>query len=179
MRSRSFVKPGRDIVVIAHNIRSIQNVGAILRTAECLGVRQVYATGWTPNLERSSDGSYLPLLPHIKAKLAGQLHHTALGAEQYVRLTARPDILDLVKSLRKSGYYIVGLEQSPASVPLDQFRPLDKLALLLGEEVRGLDATLQNTCDQLIELAMFGRKESYNVSVATGIALYYLSLAGS
>ena len=112
MRSRSFVKPGRDIVVIAHNIRSIQNVGAILRTAECLGVRQVYATGWTPNLERSSDGSYLPLLPHIKAKLAGQLHHTALGAEQYVRLTARPDILDLVKSLKKSGYYIVGRRTS-------------------------------------------------------------------
>ena len=129
--------------------------------------------------QQHSDGSYLPLLPHIKAKLAGQLHHTALGAEQYVRLTARPDILDLVKSLKKSGYYIVGLEQSPASVPLDQFRPPDKLTLLLGEEVRGLDATLQDTCDQLIELAMFGHKESYNVSVATGIALYYLSLAGS
>ena len=179
MRSRSFVKPGRDLVVIAHNIRSIQNVGAILRTAECLGVRQVYATGWTPNLERSSDGSSLSLLPHTKAKLAGQLHHPALGAEQYVQLTAQPDVLDLVKSLKKSGYYIVGLEQSPASVPLDQFRPPDKLALLLGEEVRGLDATLQSTCDQLIELAMFGHKESYNVSVATGIALYYLSLAGS
>ena len=179
MRSRSFVKPGRDIVVIAHNIRSIQNVGAILRTAECLGVRQVYATGWTPNLERSSDGNYLPLLPHIKTKLTGQLHHTALGAEQYVQLTAHPDVLDLIKSLKKSDYYIVGLEQSPASVPLDQFRPPDKLALLLGEEVRGLDATLQNICDQLIELAMFGHKESYNVSVATGIALYYLSLVSS
>ena len=179
MRSRPFIKPSRDIVVIAHNIRSIQNVGAILRTAECLSVRQVYATGWTPNLERSSDGSYLPLLPYIKAKLARQLHHTALGAEQYVQLTAHSAVLDLVKSLKKSGYYIVGLEQSPASVPLDQFRPPDKLALLLGEEVRGLDATLQNTCDQLIELAMFGHKESYNVSVATGIALYYLSLVSS
>ena len=179
MRSRPFIKPSRDIVVIAHNIRSIQNVGAILRTAECLSVRQVYATGWTPNLERSSDGSYLPLLPHIKTKLAGQLHHTALGAEQYVQLAAHPAVLGLVNSLKKSGYHIVGLEQSPVSVPLDQFRPPDKLALLIGEEVRGLDATLQNTCDQLIELAMFGHKESYNVSVATGIALYYLSLASS
>ena len=88
MRSREFSRPQRDIVVIMHNIRAVYNVGAILRTADCLGVSKVYATGYTPNLTTASDGSGQPILPHIKLKLQHELHRSALGAETTVPFIA-------------------------------------------------------------------------------------------
>lgn len=174
MKSRQFDKPNRRIVVIAHNIRSIQNVGSILRTCECLGVDKVYASGYTPNLSVRTDGSGLAVLPHVKEKLARELHRSALGAEEIVKFEYCHDINRLILDLKQQGYRVVGLEQNQHSVSLSNYTPSEKIALLLGEEVHGLTDDLIKLCDDLIEIPMFGQKESYNVSVATGIALYQL-----
>lgn len=177
MKSRTFVKPDRQIVIIAHNIRSIQNVGSILRTANCLGIGKVYASGYTANLTTRTDGSNLPLLPHVKDKIIHELHRIALGAEKLVKLEYATNVFDLIESLKGQGFTIVGLEQADQAVSLQDYLPPSKLALLLGEEVHGLTPKLMVTCDTLLEIPMFGDKESYNVSVATGIALYQLVVA--
>lgn len=175
MKSRQFVKPDRQIIIITHNIRSIQNVGAILRTAECLAVNEVWATGYTPNLETSTDGSNAPLLPHVRAKLNKHLHVSALGAETLVNFHHHDNIEALLDGYKSDGFRIVGLEQNERSISLPDYQAPTKLVLLLGEEVHGLTPELINQCDDLIEIPMFGQKESYNVSVATGIALYALT----
>ena len=175
MRSREFSRPQRDIVVIMHNIRAVYNVGAILRTADCLGVSKVYATGYTPNLTTASDGSGQPILPHIKLKLQRELHRSALGAETTVPFIAAPDINALLDKLKSDGYTITALEQSERAISLADYQTPAKTALLLGEEVRGITPELLAECSVVLELPMFGQKESYNVSVATGIALCSLT----
>lgn len=175
MRSREFSRPQRDIVVIMHNIRAVYNVGAILRTADCLGVSKVYATGYTPNLTTASDGSSQPILPHIKLKLQRELHRSALGAETTVPFIAAPDINALLARLKSDGYTITALEQAERAINLADYQAPAKTALLLGEEVRGITPELLAECPVVLELPMFGQKESYNVSVATGIALYSLT----
>lgn len=177
MKSREFVKPNREIIVIAHNIRSVQNVGSILRTADCLGVQKVHASGYTPNLQRQTDGSNLPLLPHVRDKLRRELHRSALGAEELVPFEYSGDVIALFDRLRADGFTVVGLEQNERSVALPDYSPSGKVALLLGEEVHGLTAELRAQCDQLVEIPMFGVKESYNVAVATGIALYHMIMS--
>ena len=112
-------------------------------------------------------------LPHIADNLTKQIHKTALGAETLVPFQHQdtPDI----QSLKNQGYVIVGLEQDKRSVPLPKYKPPLKIVLVLGEEVEGIADELLNQCDDLIEIPMVGKKESYNVSVATGIALYSLT----
>lgn len=158
-----------DIIVIAHNIRSTHNVGAIFRTSEGFGVSKIILSGYTPYPTIPGDGR----LPHIHRKLTDQIHKTALGAETMVpfEYQTTPDLA----ALRSAGYRIVGLEQDDRSVMLQDYRPPGKIALLLGEEVDGIDTSLRSSCDDLVEIPMHGDKESFNVSVATGIALYGLS----
>lgn len=179
MRSRDFDKYRRDveIIILAHNIRSVQNVGSILRTAECLGAKEVIASGYTSNLSMRTDGSDLPLLPHVKEKLQKELHRSALGAEEIVPFSYAPDIMAEIRALKQAGYEIIGLEQDTQSIPLPVYRPPRKVALLLGEEVHGLTPELRDACDALIEIPMYGQKESYNVSVACGITLYELTVS--
>lgn len=157
------------IILIAHNIRSTHNVGAIFRTAEGFGVSKIVLSGYTPYPAVKND----PRLPHIAEKLTQQIHKTALGAESLVPFIYQ-DIPDLA-SLKQSGYRIVGLEQDQRAILLPNYPPQEKLALLLGEEVAGLTPDLRNQCDDLVEIPMQGQKESFNVSVATGIALYGLN----
>lgn len=161
-----------DIIVIAHNIRSTHNVGAIFRTCEGFGVGKIILSGYTPYPKTDPDSR----LPHIAAKLTDQIHKTALGAEQMVPFEYQetPDL----KSLKNAGYRIVGLEQDNRSVMLPNYKTPGKVALLLGEEVHGLTSEQLSACDDLIEIPMRGKKESFNVSVATGVALYHLSLLG-
>jgi tRNA G18 (ribose-2'-O)-methylase SpoU len=157
-----------EIVVIAHNIRSILNVGSILRSAESFGVKVVYLGGYTPNPQAG--------LPHVRQKLAAQLHKTALGTEKMLDLRYEADVVKITTSLKNQGFKIAGLEQDPRAVKLPNYRPdSDKIALLLGEEVAGIAPELRDLCDELVEIPQFGRKESLNVAVATGIALYALS----
>lgn len=160
-----------EIILIAHNIRSTHNVGAIFRTAEGFGVSRIILTGYTPYPSLPHDSR----LPHIHEKLTAQIHKTALGAEAIVPFEHQemPDL----ESLRAAGYRIAGLEQDKRSTILSEYHAPAKVALLLGEEVEGITADLRNLCDDLIEIPMVGQKESFNVSVATGIALYGLTFA--
>lgn len=157
-----------EIIVIAHNIRSTHNVGAIFRSSEGFGVNKIILSGYTPYPLLPSDNR----LPHISRKLSDQIHKTALGAEEIVPFEYQevPDI----SALRAAGYRIVGLEQDERSVMLPDYTPPAKIALLLGEEVKGITDDMRNVCDDLIEIPMVGEKESFNVSVAAGIALYAL-----
>ncbi|MEO7904666.1 MAG: TrmH family RNA methyltransferase [Candidatus Saccharimonadales bacterium] len=159
-----------EIIVIAHNIRSTHNVGAIFRSSEGFGVSRIVLSGYTPYPLLPDDTR----LPHISRKLSDQIHKTALGAEQIVPFSYQesPDIA----SLQAAGYRIVGLEQDKRSVILPDYRVPKKIALLLGEEVHGITDDMRLRCDDLIEIPMVGQKESFNVSVATGIALYALTL---
>lgn len=158
-----------EIIVIAHNIRSTHNIGAIFRTSEGFGVSRIILSGYSPHPTLPVDTR----LPHISRKLTDQIHKTALGAEAIVPFDyqAAPDL----DALRANGYRIIGLEQDERSVMLPAYNPPQKIALLLGEEVDGITTDLRSACDDLIEIPMVGQKESFNVSVATGIALYALS----
>lgn len=160
----------RHIVVIAHDIRSTHNVGSLLRTCEGLGVSKVYFTGYTPYPTVSSDTR----LPHISAKLTKQISKTALGAEALVNWEHVLDILQIINTLKADGYQLIALEQSSDSIPLPDFIAPDKVALLLGREVEGIDPELLQRCDAVLEIPMFGQKESFNVVQAAAIALYQL-----
>ena len=158
-----------DVIVIIHNIRSAHNVGSIFRTCEGFGVSSIILSGYSPYPKVHNDTR----LPHIIDKVASQIHKTALGAETMVPYEYQPKID--VKTLSKNGYTIVGLEQDNKSTALDKYKPPRKIALLLGEEVDGISKELRDLCDNLIEIPMRGKKESFNVSVAAGIALYKLT----
>lgn len=158
-----------EIIVIAHNIRSAHNVGAIFRTSEGFGVSKIILSGYTPYPQLPSDTR----LPHISRKLTEQIHKTALGAEEIVPFEHQEN--PNLNVLRQDGFTVVGLEQDERSVRLPHYQPPEKIALLLGEEVEGISGELRNECDDLIEIPMKGEKESFNVSVAAGIALYALT----
>ena len=160
----------KKIVLIAHNIRSTHNIGAIFRTAEGFGVEKIILSGYSPFPKLPND----PRLPHLADKITKQIHKTALGAETMVNFEFFTEI-DL-KTLRDQGYQIVALEQSNNSVLINKYICPDKIALLLGEEVNGIEKFLLEQCDDIIEIPMKGKKESFNVSVATGIALYQLTI---
>lgn len=159
-----------EIVVIAHNIRSAHNVGSIFRTCEGLGINRIILSGYSPYPALPDDTR----LPHIAAKLTAQIHKTALGAERLVPFQYQPS--PNLQSLKDQGYTVAGLEQDDRSIILDAYAPSEKVALLLGEEVEGIEETLRDACDVLLEIPMRGQKESFNVSVAAGMALYALTL---
>ena len=159
-----------EIIVIAHNIRSTHNIGSIFRTCEGFGVSEIIISGYSPYPKLPNDTR----LPHIEAKLTSQIHKTALGAESMVpfEYQEKPDL----NHLKSQGFTVVGLEQDKHSIMLKNYNAPDKIALLLGEEVKGITDDLLGQCDILIEIPMFGQKESFNVSVAAGIALYALTI---
>lgn len=158
-----------NIIVIAHNIRSTHNIGSIFRSCEGFGVERLILSGYSPYPLVEGDER----LPHIVAKLEMQISKTALGAEKLVPYEYHET--PPLDTLRSAGYSIVGLEQDERAIMLPDYRPQTKIALLLGEEVEGINSVLRAACDDLVEIPMHGKKESFNVSVATGIALYALT----
>lgn len=160
----------RDIVVIAHDLRSSHNVGSLLRTADGIGVTCVYLSGYTPYPEAESDVR----LPHIRAKVAKDIHKTALGAEQSVKWQHVDDISNLLSRLKDDGYTIIALEQSAHSTPLSSYIPQNKTAVVIGREVEGIDQAILHQCNTIVEIPMFGTKESFNVIQATAMVLYHL-----
>jgi tRNA G18 (ribose-2'-O)-methylase SpoU len=159
----------RQIVVIAHDIRSTHNVGSLLRTAEGLGVAHIYFTGYTPYPLAEHDTR----LPHLAAKLTKQINKTALGAEALVPWSHEPDVRKVLESLRTDGYRLAALEQSDHSTPLPAYQSPQKFALLIGREVEGIDPGLLALCDEVLEIPMHGQKESFNVVQAAAMALYH------
>lgn len=154
-----------ELVVVAHNIRSTHNVGAIFRTAEGMGVSRLMLSGYTPAPHFSGDTR----LPHIADKLHAQIHKTALSAEEIVPFEYHES--PPLDELKSSGYRIAALEQAETSTYLASYKAPKKLVLLLGEEVEGINEELLGKCDDILEIPMRGQKESYNVSVAAGIAM--------
>lgn len=161
-----------EIIVLAHNIRSTFNVGSIFRTADGFGVKEIILSGYTPYPAHPADAR----LPHLAEKITNQIHKTALGAESTVpfRFEQMPPLVEL----KKQGYRLVALEQDSRSIPLNQYKASQKVALLLGEEVDGINANLLVNCDDIVEIPMQGKKESFNVSVAAAVALYQFSVVG-
>ncbi len=148
--------------VIAHNIRSLYNVGSIFRTADALGVDKIFLTGYTGTPKNF------------------RLAKTALGAEkvvawEYQRQLKR--VLDKLASpaggLEQYKFQVIALENNVhGAIPINKFRPKFPLALLLGEEVKGINKKYLELCDAIVEIPQRGQKESLNVSVAFGIAGY-------
>ena len=157
-----------EIILIAHNIRSTHNIGSIFRTAEGFGVKKIILSGYTPYPKIPND----PRLPHISEKTTSQIHKTALGAELLVPFEYH-ETLDL-GTLDLADFELVALEQATTSISLRDYKPPEKIALLLGEEVHGITPEQLTQVTDIIEIPMFGTKESFNVSVAAGIALYAL-----
>ena len=160
----------REVVAIAHDMRSAHNVGALLRTADVFSLSTVYCTGYTPYPEQADD-TRTPGLVH---KLTHKIHKSALGAEEVVPCRFHPGIPALLTELRAAGFTIAGLERDDRAVRLDDYAPPQKVALLLGEETAGISDKLRSSCDVLLEIPQFGTKDSLNVSIAAGIALYRL-----
>lgn len=158
-----------DLVLIAHNLRSTHNVGSLLRTADGLGVNQVFLTGYTPYPLGPDDIR----LPHLGQKIHKQINKTALGAETSVKWEHRADLAPLLKQLQEDGYKIVALEQAARAVSLPGFKPPSKVALLVGREVEGIEPEVLALCDQIVEIPMIGQKESFNVVQAAAMALYH------
>ena len=159
----------RNIVLIAHNLRSCHNVGSLLRTADGLGVSKVYLTGYTPYPFGKNDSR----LPHIAQKLHKQIQKTALGAEQTVNWNYCENIDSLLNKLKSENFDIVALEQAEGSVQINKWKPTPAIALVLGRETDGIEQEVLSRCDKTIEIPMFGKKESYNVVQAAAMALFY------
>lgn len=157
------------ITLLLHNIRSTHNVGSIFRTAEGFGVKRIVLTGYTPYPKTRPDSR----LPHLADKIHAQIHKTALGAESSVPYEYHDNLLTWLDT---NTLPLVALEQSPRSTLISDFTPPREFVLVLGEEVNGIPPELLERCEHVVEIPMKGKKESFNVSVATGIALYALTI---
>ncbi len=159
----------RSLVLIVHNVRSLHNVGSLLRTADGLGVEGVYLTGYTPAPHYHGDKR----LPHISRRAANQIHKTALGAELSLAWYYEEDFFAVLTKLKNDGFQIIAIEQAKKAIKLSDFKPGQKLALLVGREVEGVEPAILKACDEIVEIPMFGKKESFNVAHAAAIALAY------
>ena len=159
----------RDIILIAHNLRSTHNVGSLLRTAEGLGVQKVILSGYTPHPMHENDRR----LPHEAGKIGKDISKTALGAENMVRWEYHAEILPVINKLKKDGYVVAAVEQADDAHLLHKYHPPHKIALLVGREVEGVEQEILDACDTTLEIPMFGKKESFNVVQTAAMALFH------
>lgn len=149
-------------MLILENLRSVENTGSIFRTAEGLGVAKIILVGTTP-----------APLDRFGRKRADFVK-VSLGAEKLISWEIGKSISLVIEELREQGFQIVALEQSPNSKDLKEFKAKEMFALIVGNEVDGISKETLELSDEIVEIPMRGKKESLNVSVATGIALYML-----
>lgn len=150
----------KELYLILHNIRSVYNTASIFRTADGAGVKKIYLTGYTPK----------PIDEFGKIK--SDFRKISLGAEKNVKWEYKRDINKIIDILKKDGVKIIALEQNQNAINYKKIKPKFPCALIAGNEVKGIPKKILDKCDAFIEIPMRGRKESLNVSVATGIALY-------
>ncbi len=160
-----------EIYLIAHNIRSAHNIGSLMRTAEGLGVKKLFITGYSPYPRKKDDQR----LPHIATKLDRQIQKTSLDSQQTLDWEQIDDIFQVIKSLKNQLVPLAVLEQTKDAVEIHKFRAPEKLALLIGSEVEGVSSELIKIADYKLIIPMFGQKESFNVVQATAMALYQLT----
>lgn len=147
-------------ILILPDIRSVQNVGAIFRTADAVGVDKIYLTGYTPTpLDRFG-------------KVRKDMAKSALGAEMFVPWEYKKNLSALLKNLKKENFTIIAIEQDKKSVDYRKIKTKNKNAFILGPEVLGISKNILKMCDIIAEIPMKGKKESLNVSVAAGIVLF-------
>lgn len=147
-------------ILILPDIRSAINVGAIFRTADAVGVSKIYLIGTTP--------SPIDRFGRVQKDIA----KSALGAETWVPWEYKEILLPIIKKLKKEGYTIIALEQDEKSLDYRKIKIKGNTAVILGPEVGGLNKNILKECDIIAEIPMYGKKESLNVSVATGVALF-------
>jgi len=154
----------RDCVLVLHNIRSAHNVGSMFRTADGAGVARIVLSGYTPGV---TDPRGKERAPFVKV---------SLGAEKIVPYSRAKVLSAVLKKLKKEGYTIVAIEQNKNSKSLFEYSPAKnkKLAVVMGNEVRGINAQSLRHADHILHIPMQGKKESLNVGVAAGIALFTL-----
>ncbi|MHB1330607.1 MAG: TrmH family RNA methyltransferase [Minisyncoccota bacterium] len=149
-------------VLILEDIRSVENTGSIFRTAEGLGVSKIYLIGTTP--------APLDRFGRKRTDFA----KVSLGSEEMLEWEYSKDIEPVIDELKSQGFKIISLEQSDRSVDLKKCEPSELFALIVGNEVDGVSKKVQEASDEIVEIEMRGEKESLNVSVATGIALFQM-----
>lgn len=144
------------IVVVLDNVRSMHNVGAVFRTSDAFLIDKIYLCGITATP------------PHK------EIHKTAIGAENSVDWVYVKDSNELIKKLKEDDYQIVTIEQTESSVLLNEFEvdQSKKYAIVMGNEVDGVQQSIIDECDTCIEIPQSGTKHSLNVSVCTGIILW-------
>lgn len=152
-------------VLILENLRSVENVGSIFRSADAFKVSKILLVGTTPApLDRFG-------------RKRNDFTKVSLGAEEVVEWeqVSTKDLGSRIHDLRREGFQIIALEQDPRSVRLRDSKPKDKFALIVGSEISGISKEVLEMSDTIVEIPMQGSKESLNVSVATGVALFVLS----
>jgi tRNA G18 (ribose-2'-O)-methylase SpoU len=146
----------KKIYVLAHNIRSMHNIGSIFRTSDGAGVSKIYLTGYSACPPRK------------------EIAKTALGAEDFVDWEFHKYPVELIKKLKKDKVQIIALERTGGGTDIFKLEPKYPCCLIVGNEIEGVSEELLALCDKTVEIPMRGLKESLNVSVAFGIAIYAL-----
>jgi len=154
------MKSNNDFILILPDIRSAINIGAIFRTADSVGISKIFLTGYTP---RPTDKF---------GRIQKDIAKSALGAETWIPWEYKKTITPLLTSLKKDGYKIVAIEQDKRAIDYRKIKLENKVAIIMGPEVTGLPKNVLDKCDVIAEIPMHGKKESLNVSVACGVALF-------
>jgi len=154
------MKPMRQIIVVLDNVRSALNVGAIFRTCDAAGVSKLFLCGITP------------FPPHPKVL------KTALGAEDFVEFTYEKDVNKTIDYLIHNDFTIISIEQTNESQMYTDIIFPDKIALVFGNEITGVQKAFLDKSAMHVELPMIGQKESLNVATTAGIMLYHTAFVG-
>jgi len=172
----------KEIYLVLDNLRSKENVGSIFRTADAAGVKKIFLCGITP---QPKNFQYRVLSSKYQGNEKDKIAKTALGAEKWVPWEYHSQTWRCLEQLRDDGLSLIALEQTKnsknifrnsqglTSVEL-RLNLNQKIALVVGNEVRGLSPKILKYCDEVVHIPMYGRKESLNVSVAAGIAIYQI-----
>jgi 23S rRNA (guanosine2251-2'-O)-methyltransferase len=151
----------KECVLVLDTIRSAHNTGSMFRTADGAGVSRIILCGYTP-------------APVEKEKARPDIAKVALGAERAIPWSVAESAHEAVGMLKAQGYVILALERTQGAKDILAYEAPQKFALIVGNEVDGVSPELLSLCDDVLEIPMRGMKESLNVSVSTGIALYQL-----
>ena len=144
------------LVVVLDNVRSLHNVGSVFRTSDAFRVERVLLCGITATPP------------------SAEIHKTALGAEDVVEWQYFADTMEAVASLKVQGYDVFSIEQCNGSIPLQDFatQPGKRYAVIMGNEVKGVQQQVVDASDGAIEIPQFGTKHSLNVSVTAGMIIW-------
>ena len=146
----------RAIALLAHNVRSLWNVGSFFRTADALDVEKIFLTGFTGHPPRK------------------EITKTAIGAEAVIPWEGQRDPMPYLRQLKDDGWSLVALEITDKAMNLTDYEPPAKVCLIVGHELTGVPKDILSMCDAVVKIPMLGKKESLNVAVAAGIALHHV-----